>query len=126
MLLVLAEAFYKGEDRTALVGMTVAGSTAATIAAIVLYRQLQPGEAKQLFGEMLIADRLGYVLTAVFGAIAALTALMSSGHQREHGWRMGEYYGLLLLSSAGMVMLAQAGSLVTIFLGIETMSVAVY
>lgn len=126
MLLVLAEAFYKGEDRTALVGMTVAGSTAATIAAIVLYRQLQPGETKQLFGEMLIADRLGYVLSAVFGAITALTALMSSGHQREHGWRMGEYYGLLLLSAAGMVMLAHAGSLVTIFLGIETMSVGVY
>ena len=126
MLLVLAEAFYKGEDRTALVGITVAGSTAAAIAAIVLYRQLQPGEAKQLFGTMLIADRLGYVLSAVFAAITAFTALMSSGHQREHDWRMGEYYGLLLLSAAGMVMLAQAASLVTVFLGIETMSVGVY
>jgi NADH-quinone oxidoreductase subunit N len=126
MLLVLAEAFYKGEDRTSLVGLTVAGSLAAAVASIVLYRQLAPGETKQLLGTMLIADRLGYVLSAVFCVITALTALMSPSHQREHGWKMGEYYGLLLLGAAGMVMLAQASNLVTIFLGIETMSLAVY
>jgi NADH-quinone oxidoreductase subunit N len=126
MLLVLAEAFYKGEDRTALVGLTVAGSLAAAIASIVLYRQLAPGETRQLLGSMIIADRLGYTLSAVFSVITALTALMSPAHQREHDWKMGEYYGLLLLSAAGMLMLAMAGSLVTVFLGIETMSIAVY
>ncbi|HEU4610521.1 MAG TPA: NADH-quinone oxidoreductase subunit N [Kofleriaceae bacterium] len=126
MLLVLAEAFYKGQDRTALAGLSVAGSVAAAIAAIVLYRQLAPGESKQLLGSMIVADRLGYVLTAVFSVIAALTALMSPAHQREHDWRMGEYYGLLLLSTSGMVMLAHAANLVTVFLGIETMSIAVY
>jgi NADH-quinone oxidoreductase subunit N len=126
MLLVLAEAFYKGEDRTALVGLSVAGSLAAAIASIVLYRQLGPGETKQLFGQMLIADKLGYLLSAVFAVITALTALMSPAHQREHDWKMGEYYGLLLLSASGMVMLAHAANLVTVFLGIETMSIAVY
>jgi len=126
MLLVLAEAFYKGEDRTALVGLTVAGSLAAAIASIVLYRQLAPGEVHVLFGSMIVADKLGYVLSAVFCVITALTALMSPAHQREHEWKMGEYYGLLLLSTAGMVMLAHAGSMVTVFLGIETMSIAVY
>jgi NADH-quinone oxidoreductase subunit N len=126
MLLVLAEAFYKGEDRTALVGLTVAGSLAAAIASIVLYRQLGPNETKPLLGTMLVADRLGYVLSAVFSVITALTALMSPAHQRAHDWKMGEYYGLLLLSASGMVMLAQASSLVTVFLGIETMSIGVY
>ena len=126
MLLVLAEAFYKGEDRTALAGLTVAGSLASAIASIVLYRQLAPGETKQLLGSMLIADKLGYVLSAVFAVTTALTALMSPAHQREHDWKMGEYYGLLLLSAAGMVMLAHAGNLITVFLGIETMSIGVY
>ena len=126
MLLVLAEAFYKGEDRTALVGLAVAGSLASAVASVVLYRQLAPGETKQLLGTMLVADKLGYVLSAVFAVITALTALMSPAHQREHDWKMGEYYGLLLLSAAGMVMLAQAANMVTIFLGIETMSIGVY
>ena len=34
---------------------------------------------------------------------------MSPAHQREHGWQIGEYYGVLLLSASGMVMLAHAG-----------------
>lgn len=126
LLLVLAESFYKGEDRAALAGLAVAGSLAAGVASVVLYRQLAPGESKQLFGTMLVADRVGYVLSAVFAAVTAMTAMMSPGHQREHDWRMGEYYGLLLLSTSGMVMLAQAANLVTVFLGIETMSIAVY
>ena len=126
MLLVLAEAFYKGEDRTALVGLTVAGALASAVASIVLYRQLAPGESRQLLGTMIVADRLGYTLSAVFAVVTALTALMSPAHQREHDWKMGEYYGLLLLSASGMVMLAHAGSLTTVFLGIETMSIGVY
>jgi NADH-quinone oxidoreductase subunit N len=45
---------------------------------------------------------------------------------REHDWKIGEAYGMLLLAASGMVMLAHAGNLVTVFLGIETMSIGVY
>jgi NADH-quinone oxidoreductase subunit N len=125
MLLVLAEAFYKGRDRTSLATLAVAGSVASGIASVVLYRQV--GEAHvPLLGEMLIADRMGYVLSALFAGTTAIAALMSPAHQRTHEWEVGEYYGVLLLSASGMVMLAHAGSLVTVFLGIETMSLGVY
>jgi NADH-quinone oxidoreductase subunit N len=126
MLLVLAEAFYRGKDRSALAGLAVAGSLAAAIASIILYRELAPGEARMLLGDMLVADRTGYVLAALFSVTTALTALISPAHQREHEWQMGEYYGVLLLSASGMVMLAHAANLVTVFLGIETMSIGVY
>jgi NADH-quinone oxidoreductase subunit N len=131
MLLVLAEAFYKGSDRSALAGLAVAGSLSAAVASIVLYRQLGPDEVHPIFtdakgGAMLVGDHLGYVLTALFSLTTAVTALMSPAHQREHGWQIGEYYGLLLLSASGMVILAQAASLVTVFLGVETMSIGVY
>jgi NADH-quinone oxidoreductase subunit N len=125
MLLVLAEAFYRGKDRSSLVGLTVAGSIAAAIASIVLYRQI--GDAQiPVLGEMLIADKTSYVLSALFSVVTALAALMSPAHQREHEWQIGEYYGVMLLSASGMVMLAHAANLVTIFLGIETMSIGVY
>ncbi len=126
LLLVLAEAFYKGKDRTALVSLTVAGALAGAIASVVLYRQLAPGARITLLGEMLFADRTGYVLSALFCVATALTALISPAHQREHEWQLGEYYGLLLLSASGMVMLAHSANLVTIFLGIETMSIGIY
>ena len=126
MLLVLAEAFYKGKDRSALAGLAIAGSLASAVASIVLYRELAPGEARMLMGDMLVADRTGYVLAALFAVTTALAALTSPAHQREHDWAIGEYYSVLLLSASGMVMLAHAANLVTVFLGIETMSIGVY
>jgi len=126
MLLVLAEAFFVGRDRSSLMALTVAGAIAAAVSAIVLYRQLEPGQIKPMFGGMLLADRFGLALTALFSVTAALAAMVAPGHQRAHGWENGEYYGVLLLAAAGMVMLAQAGNLVTVFLGIETMSIGVY
>ena len=126
MLLVLAEAFFKGKDRTTLVGLAVAASIASAIASCILYRQLGDNEARHLLGDMLIADRTGYVLSALFAVVTAFAALMSPAHQREHDWEIGEYYGVMLLSASGMIMLAHADNLVTIFLGIETMSIGVY
>ncbi|MBL0220457.1 MAG: NADH-quinone oxidoreductase subunit N [Myxococcales bacterium] len=125
MLLVLAEAFYKGKDRSALVTLTVAGAIAAGVASVVLYRQVGDQRVAVL-GEMLLADKTSYVLSALFCVLTAFTALMSPAHQKEHDWQMGEYYGVMLLSASGMVMLAHAANLVTIFLGIETMSIGVY
>src|SRR5215813_540826 len=75
---------------------------------------------------MLIADRTGYVLSALFAVTTALAAMISPAHQQEHDWQIGEYYGVMLLSASGMVMLAQAANLVTVFLGIESMSIGVY
>jgi NADH-quinone oxidoreductase subunit N len=126
MLLVLAEAFYRGKDRSALVTLTVAGAFASAIASIVLYRQLADGARISLLGDMLVADRTGYVLSALFAVTTALAALTSPAHQREHDWQIGEYYGVMLLSASGMVMLAHAANLVTVFLGIENMSIGVY
>jgi NADH-quinone oxidoreductase subunit N len=126
LMLVLAEAFFKGRDRTALVGLTVAGALASAVASVVLYREVAPNTSQALLGGMLLADRMAYVLSALFAVTTALAALMSPGHQREHEWQIGEYYGVLMLSGAGMVMLAHAGNLVTVFLGIETMSIGVY
>jgi NADH-quinone oxidoreductase subunit N len=126
MLLVLAEAFYQGRDHTALMSLTVAGAVASTISSIILYRQLGTGETHAILGDMLLVDRTGYVLSALFGVTTAFAAMLAPAHQREHSWQSGEYYGILLLAASGMVMLAQAGNLVTVFLGIETMSIGVY
>jgi len=126
MLLVLAEAFYRGKDRSALMSLAVAGSIASAIASIVLYRQLGDGVRIPLLYDMLFADRTGYVLSALFAVTTALAALGSPAHQREHDWQVGEYYGVMLLSASGMLILAHAGNLVTVFLGIENMSLGVY
>ncbi len=126
MLVVMAEAFFKGQDRSTLCGLTVVGAVASMVASIVLYRQIGEGERQVILGGMLIADRTAYVMSALFAATTAAVALISPAHQRAHGWQNGEYYGVMLLSASGMAMLSQAADLCTVFLGIETMSIGVY
>jgi NADH-quinone oxidoreductase subunit N len=58
--------------------------------------------------------------------VIALAALVAPAHMKAHDWAIGEYFGVLLLAGTGMLMLAHAANLATVFLGIETMSVGVY
>src|SRR5262249_5915955 len=55
-----------------------------------------------------------------------LTVLMSVDFVREQPLPAGEYYALVLLSTAGMIFLAAATDLIVIFLALEIMTVAVY
>jgi NADH-quinone oxidoreductase subunit N len=125
LLLILVEAFTRGH-RHFLMQLTVGGCIAGALGAIFVMKQLGDGQVVSMFGGMLVADRMGMFLVLLFCGGTALTALASPVHQREHDWENGEYYGLLLLATAGMAMIAMAGDLVTVFLGIETMSIAVY
>ena len=127
MLLVLAEAFFRGSGGHArLMALSVAGCLITAAAAIFLFRDLQPGEARPLMFNMLVADRFAYFFIVLIAALTAGTALIAARHQQEHGWEQGAFYGLLLLSASGMAVMVMAADMVTVFLGIETMSLGVY
>lgn len=126
LLLILAEAFAIGKSRQFLMQLTVAGCVMSILAAIWTWRSLAPGQSVSAFSGMLVADRMGMFLIALFSSTTAFIAMLASAHQREHDWEVGELFGLMLLATAGMAMIAMAGDLVTIFIGIETMSLAVY
>ncbi len=126
MLLVLGEAFASHKQRRFLMHLTVAGSVMTVIAAILTWRSLAPGQSVSIFSGMLVADRMGMFLIALFSATTGLIAMLSSAHQEEYDWEVGEYFALLMLATSGMAMIAMAGDLIMMFIGIETMSLAVY
>lgn len=125
LLLVVIEAFVSGKRRDFMIHLTVAGCVAAAVCGVILYRGLGD-QSEPLFGGMLVADQLGMFFAVLVSLAAAVTAMVLGAHQREHDWQVGEVYPILLLAAAGMVMMAMAGDLVTVFLGIETMSLGVY
>jgi NADH-quinone oxidoreductase subunit N len=57
---------------------------------------------------------------------AMFTVMMSLDYAPENRISGAEYYSLLLFSTLGMMLMATAGDLIVIFLGLETMSIAVY
>ena len=55
-----------------------------------------------------------------------LSVALSVPYLSRLGRNYGEVHGLILFATAGMMTLASAGSLVTLFVGLETMSVCLY
>ena len=78
------------------------------------------------FQNMALTDGYAHFFNLIFLSAAALSILVALGYLGRIGLQKGEYYALLLFSTAGMMMMAAAADLILIFLGLETMSIALY
>ncbi|MCR4317998.1 MAG: NADH-quinone oxidoreductase subunit N [Planctomycetes bacterium] len=71
-------------------------------------------------------DSLGLVGSMICLVATGLVMLGSESFLKKHKRLGGEYYALMLFSSLGMVTMCIAADFITMFLGIEIMSIAVY
>jgi NADH-quinone oxidoreductase subunit N len=86
----------------------------------------QYGEQKDLISGALRLDDLTIVLSFVFSAGGAAAVLLSWRAVAPREAAHGEYFALLLTSAAGMWVLVAAQNLVTLFLGLELLSIPLY
>src|SRR4051794_35556380 len=86
----------------------------------------QPGERTPILSGELSIDTLALGLSMLFyiSGIVAVVLAMRGRLIRSIGG--GDLYALLLASIAGMVVLASAESLLTLFVGIELLSIPLY
>jgi NADH-quinone oxidoreductase subunit N len=84
------------------------------------------GASESAFSDSIVLDRFAIFFTVIFLLAAALTILSSIHYVRQTGIHEGEFYALLLFATVGMILMAAANDLIVFFLGLETMSVAVY
>jgi len=83
------------------------------------------GARETAVGENFVSDRFTLLLNFVFLG-AALATLGLAWREPSATDKRGEYVGLILLSTAGMMLVAAAGTTIVLFLGIELLSVALY
>jgi NADH-quinone oxidoreductase subunit N len=86
----------------------------------------QWGERSDLISGALRLDELTLVLTLLFCVAGVATILLSWRHVAPREAGHGEYHALLLTSIAGMIVLVAAQNLVTVFLGLELLSIPLY
>ena len=86
----------------------------------------QYGEQKDLIAGALRLDDLTIVLSFVFCAGGAAAVLLSWRAVAPREAAHGEYFALMLTSAAGMWVLVAAQNLVTLFLGLELLSIPLY
>jgi NADH-quinone oxidoreductase subunit N len=104
-------------------GAVFVGFAVALVLAIVLFDR-SPG-SETVIADALFRDRwagIGQVLVAACGLLAVL---VSYGERWREDY-VGEYYALLAAAAAGMAFFVEASNLMTIFLGLEWFSIALY
>jgi NADH-quinone oxidoreductase subunit N len=84
------------------------------------------GEVRSMFDGRYVVDNYSLVLKALFLLAGYVVVLMSSTEIEEGGYHQGEYYVLLLSSILGMVMMASARDLISIFVALEFLSIPAY
>jgi NADH-quinone oxidoreductase subunit N len=121
LLVLVLDPLMAPERRDRLPLLSLGGVVAA--AAIVILRWGQPEIA---FGGMLAADGFAAFCNLLFLLVAGLSLLISIAYIRHTGLEHGEYSALLLFSTLGMMIMASSLDLMTIFLGLETLSISLY
>jgi NADH-quinone oxidoreductase subunit N len=84
------------------------------------------GTGTPVFGGMLLQGGFAGYCNIIFLTSALLTILLSRGYLERMESHRGEFYILILFSTIGMMLMAGALNLITVFLGIELMSVSLY
>ncbi len=117
---MVAEAFREKDEQMPIGGLGVIGLVFALAASVLLW-----GRDAQSFG-LVRADNFGLFITITLCIVGLLTIAFSGPTIRREGLPQGEYYALMLFALAGMMLMATATDLLTIFLALEILSISVY
>jgi NADH-quinone oxidoreductase subunit N len=80
----------------------------------------------QLFGGMFLADSFSSFFNLIFLLTGFLTIASSIDFVRRLRAHQGEYFALLLLCMVGMMFLASAGELITLYVALELTTISLY
>ena len=120
-LVLVAVAPHKNLRGSAALTLGVLGLSAAATAA-----PLGLGVRREVLGGALIVDHQGLAFHLVFLVVAALTVLVSIAHLEASGDTHGEYFALIQFAVTGMSIMASSHNLLSIFVGLEILSIPLY
>src|SRR5262245_52153540 len=113
---------YRGQDTTRTVTTL---SIVLLVVTGVLELMLPAGKLTTFGGSFIVDDYARFLkILALIGSAATL--ILSSEYLSDPSRRIFEYSILVVLSTLGMMVLISAGDLIMLYLGLETMSLALY
>jgi NADH-quinone oxidoreductase subunit N len=121
LLVLLLDAFVPKARHGVIAWISLAG-LAVTAVTLVPYA----GAHTTAVRGMIAVDGFATFFQILFLFAAGLTILMSPRYLQVEGARPGTYYFLVLSATLGMMFMASALDLVTIFIGLETMAISFY
>jgi NADH-quinone oxidoreductase subunit N len=129
LVLLMLEVFSSGSDRGWAAGLTALGLFVALYFALT-WTMGDQGVVSILKVDKraapILVDRFATYAWVTVIAAGGIASLLSPAFLEASGSNHAEYYALICFAVVGMMVMAAAGDLFTLFLGIEVMSVAVY
>ncbi len=122
-MVLLASSFGVGKS-VRLAPMTVLGLVGGL--ALAVYSWATQPHSTVLFSGMMMTDRFSLFLDFLFISAGIVTAFVAQPYIEEHEFADSEFFAMLLLAIAGMMIMLHAAHFVTLVIGLETMSLAVY
>ena len=113
-----------GIRRAAAFAATALGFAGAFALSVAVFAESERGEG--VVADAMRRDRWYALAACIVCGAGLLATLVAWGDRRGADESAGEYFALLSLAAAGMVFLVGAGNLITIFLGLEWFSIALY
>jgi NADH-quinone oxidoreductase subunit N len=120
-LILMVDLVTPRDRKRGLAGLALAGLAAAAIWLVVLI--LRDRQAS-FYSDTMVLDNFSIFFTFLFIGVAGAVVLASLDYVERLGPRQGEFFALLLLATAGMILLAGARDLITIFVSLELASVS--
>jgi NADH-quinone oxidoreductase subunit N len=121
-LILLVDVCLSDEQR----GVTYALTLLTLAGCFFITGFVNPGTEPYTFSGLFVADRLAGVLKLAIYISVAMVVLYSQSYIRARGMYRGEFFVLSLFATLGMMVMASANHLLTIYLGLELLSLALY
>ena len=121
-LLLLLDAFMKPEQRPQLHWIAIV----VLLVGIYLAVAGQPEQTMTAFGGMFVRDRVAEILKVFTLLTTALVFVYARPYLIDRKLVSGEFYTLMIFAVIGIMVLVSAGSLVTVYLGLELLSLSSY
>ena len=109
------------------------GNAVAIVAAVGFSYSLGTAVYRWLYGQggpayhgFATGDNFALFFEILFASLGILTVALSHSYLKKRGLLEGEFHILIMAAVIGMMVLASATSLVTVFLGLELLSIALY
>src|SRR6185503_2319102 len=91
-----------------------------------IWLAVAPPGTVSAFNGMIVLDELRLSFNIIFILVSILTILIATVWIDSEDLPAGEFHSLLLFATCGMMLMASAGDLVIVFLGLEILSIATY
>ncbi len=121
-LMVLLFDFFVEKNSKSILGWFSLGGI--LIAAYLSFKLM--GTSGVFFGGTYDLDPFSTFFKFVFYLACGLGILMSINYLTIEDIHRGEYYALMLFATSGMMLMASAGDLITLYLGLELMALSIY